>query len=991
MSAPRDLELLLAHSDWLARLARRLVADAAAADDLVQDTWVAALCRPPDAERPARPWLSSVIRRLAALRARRQGVCSGHRPDPGDPAPPADEALARVEQERALAGHVLALEEPYRSAVLLRYYRGMSAAQIARELGVPAATVRTHLKRGLERLRARLERTTDGGARAWTAALAPLCRHEMPVAGSLLVGGGLMLKLPVLAGLVAVVLVASWRLGRDPAQLESIEPESVAVVEAAHEGLAPTEPAAGGSLRDAPRRPGIGAGTASLSSARTLTVRVHFAPDRVPAAGVLVCTRPQSAGPLASSPWRPTGVDGIVRFDDPPPGRLWVMADRGAWADVEPVTSRCEVELEIPVGIDVTGEVVDEDGRPVGGAGIWLSTRGGDELGAIVARADAEGRFALRSVEGRRAVTSFAPDRGFGHGSLIEGAPGSKLEIRLVAAPESNGTIRGIVVTAGGEPLPEATVLIGHTMTASGNAFSDYEKRKTHPPPHVLRTDAAGEFLASGLSRERLHSVWVGAPGFAPWHRTVDVSPGAVVRIEMQRGAIVRGTVVDPEGSPAPRCEVRALQTGIDPAEGQAYQGPSWARAVTWTDDDGAYELGGLRAGASTLVATHRELGAARREIEVSVAQVVEWSPELDRLRELCGFLVDADGNPLVGWRVGTRMEPGRRLPAGTVTDEAGWFELKECEDALYDCLFSQEGSAMTSWALVVRGLSPGASPHRVVVPAERIASSYATGRVVDEHGAPFPELSLDFVSIEDDGTSQPAACDGAGDGTFHAGPLLPGRYTVWARRSYDSGRCKLGELTLRAGETADLGCHVFATPGFLEIHAFDDGGAPADLRTVVIEHRDAVLQAEEFVAVPGVGRSRPLQPGEYAVYAWSRDVAMTRATATVRSGETARVELRVPRGVVRTVQLPATPSLGCNLTTIWRDSAGEVRMVWDTGDHQTHRPRSIPMRFAPGTWEVEVATPAAPSAFATFLIEDREDPEEILVLPSPFDATTAK
>ncbi len=118
MTVPSDLEHLLTHADWLTRLARRLVADAATADDLVQETWVAALRRPPDPDRPARPWLSSVVRRLAALRLRRQGVRSGYRPVAGDQTPATDEAAARVEQERALADQVLALEEPYRSAVL---------------------------------------------------------------------------------------------------------------------------------------------------------------------------------------------------------------------------------------------------------------------------------------------------------------------------------------------------------------------------------------------------------------------------------------------------------------------------------------------------------------------------------------------------------------------------------------------------------------------------------------------------------------------------------------------------------------------------------------------------------------------------------------------------------------------------------------------------------------------------------------------------------
>ena len=65
MSEPADLDLmhleeLVSHYGWLTTLARRLVRDESAADDLVQDTWIAALRRPPS-EGPLRPWLARVL------------------------------------------------------------------------------------------------------------------------------------------------------------------------------------------------------------------------------------------------------------------------------------------------------------------------------------------------------------------------------------------------------------------------------------------------------------------------------------------------------------------------------------------------------------------------------------------------------------------------------------------------------------------------------------------------------------------------------------------------------------------------------------------------------------------------------------------------------------------------------------------------------------------------------------------------------------------
>ncbi|MCP3919487.1 MAG: hypothetical protein GY711_28450 [bacterium] len=60
-------ENLLADTAWMRELASRLVADAALADDLVQDAWVLALRRH---ERPSRAWLGGVLRKLSFTRRR---------------------------------------------------------------------------------------------------------------------------------------------------------------------------------------------------------------------------------------------------------------------------------------------------------------------------------------------------------------------------------------------------------------------------------------------------------------------------------------------------------------------------------------------------------------------------------------------------------------------------------------------------------------------------------------------------------------------------------------------------------------------------------------------------------------------------------------------------------------------------------------------------------------------------------------------------------
>lgn len=68
----------------------------------------------------------------------------------GDPG--ASERAARLDLRQAIA----ALDDELRLAVVLRYYGGMDSSEIGAALGVPAATVRTRLRRALGLLRQRL-------------------------------------------------------------------------------------------------------------------------------------------------------------------------------------------------------------------------------------------------------------------------------------------------------------------------------------------------------------------------------------------------------------------------------------------------------------------------------------------------------------------------------------------------------------------------------------------------------------------------------------------------------------------------------------------------------------------------------------------------------------------------------------------------------------------------------------------------------------------
>lgn len=150
----------LADLPWLQRLAVALASDADEADDLVQDTLIAAWRRPPaDHAQPLRPWLATVLRNAFRMR-RRSGERRAQREQSAaraSGAPAADEELARLELLRSLVGELELLEPGDRRIVVRRFFHDESAADIARALAIPAATVRSRLHRSLHRLRARLD------------------------------------------------------------------------------------------------------------------------------------------------------------------------------------------------------------------------------------------------------------------------------------------------------------------------------------------------------------------------------------------------------------------------------------------------------------------------------------------------------------------------------------------------------------------------------------------------------------------------------------------------------------------------------------------------------------------------------------------------------------------------------------------------------------------------------------------------------------------
>src|SRR5262249_17434428 len=161
MPPPRPVspEELLRHSGWVRALARGLLRDADAAEDVVQSTWLAAV-EHGEPEGPALPsWLARVTRNFARKRLRGDRRRELHESLAARPAtePSAADLYERAALHRELVDAVMKLEEPYRSTILLRYFEELSPRAIASREEIPVRTVKTRLARGLEKLRAHLD------------------------------------------------------------------------------------------------------------------------------------------------------------------------------------------------------------------------------------------------------------------------------------------------------------------------------------------------------------------------------------------------------------------------------------------------------------------------------------------------------------------------------------------------------------------------------------------------------------------------------------------------------------------------------------------------------------------------------------------------------------------------------------------------------------------------------------------------------------------
>jgi len=150
-------ELVRRHGAAVRGLLRRMGADAALADDLAQDAFLTAFEQIADfrGEGTFQAWVKRIAARHYVRRWRRDGRTDlmAETPEP-EPVFGGGEAGAagRIDLDDALR----LLSPAERMCVSLCYGGGLSHAEAADALNTPLGTVKSHVKRGLDKLRDRL-------------------------------------------------------------------------------------------------------------------------------------------------------------------------------------------------------------------------------------------------------------------------------------------------------------------------------------------------------------------------------------------------------------------------------------------------------------------------------------------------------------------------------------------------------------------------------------------------------------------------------------------------------------------------------------------------------------------------------------------------------------------------------------------------------------------------------------------------------------------
>jgi hypothetical protein len=307
---------------------------------------------------------------------------------------------------------------------------------------------------------------------------------------------------------------------------------------------------------------------------------------------------------------------------------------------------------------EVRGTLRDRRGLAIAGAEVALRTTRGAQQ--VITGDDGGFRFATAAV---------------GHSALAVSRGGAPLPVRahprvVVAVGEATtvelvttapmGAITGVLRDEQGAPAAGALVEARPTSATAEDGLPGLWRAGGERPQF---TDAAGSFTLAGLGATTYtvaaHRVGGGEA------RREGVKPGAALTLVLVPGGRVTGTVALHGGGAPDSFVIDLLESGT----GQRRRGEFIGTA-------GAWGFGGLAHGSYEVRVQARE-GAHSGALEFrSGGERSGVRIELVGATTLRGRVLDLEGAPVPGLEVASRLVRGDESDAGTITDDAGRFEL---------------------------------------------------------------------------------------------------------------------------------------------------------------------------------------------------------------------------------------------------------------------------------------------------------------------------
>ena len=443
-----EIARLLEHGSWVRTLALTLTRDEERAMDLEQRAWEITLKQPSGKITDARKWFSGVLRNLGIMqwreerrRTRREQIVASHHTglETGSNAEPTPaEIQERIETARILTTCLSDLDEPYRTALYLRFHEDLKVREVAQRLAIPESTAQYRITKGIQSLRFQMQ---DKIGSDWNASCLALAGPTaIPIKTALL--STILMTTPIKLGISTLILALAslWilRLDKDSPEVGHPVLESPPLLSSLgkedHVSTIPMSETTTGSQEVFREEGGWNTASKELASQESMVVEVLDAYGLTPLEGaeVFLMTEEEVTEAIAlHADWRIwdweyrfdvaaeatlTSSDGIVTFPHSSSALFLGARTENRFGFME-VAGREQVSqeplvilAERPLHQDVL--VIDEHGQPMEGALVGYSQQMPDfsATAEATARTDAEGHAQLRHLKPSYLVNSIVPN-----------------------------------------------------------------------------------------------------------------------------------------------------------------------------------------------------------------------------------------------------------------------------------------------------------------------------------------------------------------------------------------------------------------------------------------------------------------------------------------------------------------------------------------------------------------------------------------------------